>query len=255
MFSAPLPRQHFASQLPPVGLARSEEPMLCAFWSLKGGSGVSTVAAATAVVLARNGGARLVDCDGDQPSLLGMGADPRAGIAQWLERREAARASGLDELTVDMGRGLRFVPRGDRAVPTERLPLAALSVILRESDIATVIDTGGNPDVSEVITAMADVSILVLRPCYLAFRRVVRTPQLAVTDAVVLLEEPERVLGEEEAANVLNRPVIARVPVLPEIARNIDAGVMPERMDDALALAAAAVIDRFDLRRGRGYAA
>ena len=58
---------------------------LLTLWSPKGGSGTSVFAAACALVLARGPGARLVDLGGDQPAIFGLGAEPRTGVADWLE--------------------------------------------------------------------------------------------------------------------------------------------------------------------------
>ena len=65
---------------------------------------------------------------------------------------------------------------------------------------------------------------MVVRGCYLTLRRAVAAPGLGVTHGVVLVDEPGRSLGAREVADVLGRPVLARVPVRAAIARAVDAG-------------------------------
>ena len=80
----------------------------------------------------------------------------------------------------------------------------------------------------------ADASLLVVRPCYLALRRAVRLEATRRAAGVVLVEEPGRALGTREVADVLGRPVVARIPVRDTIARAVDAGVLPTRLPEPL---------------------
>ena len=61
--------------------------MLVCFWSPKGGSGTSVIAAAAALVLARETDARIVDLSGDQPAVLGLAHDPVPGLLDWRGSR------------------------------------------------------------------------------------------------------------------------------------------------------------------------
>ena len=73
---------------------------LLAFWSPKGGSGTSVIAAACALHAAQTtGSVRLVDLCGDQPAILGLGADPETGVADWLAAGPTAPTDALDRLT------------------------------------------------------------------------------------------------------------------------------------------------------------
>ena len=63
--------------------------MLVCLWSPKGGSGTSVFAAACALALARDGGARLADLRGDQPAILGLGADEFAVASAETEQRRS----------------------------------------------------------------------------------------------------------------------------------------------------------------------
>ena len=88
--------------------------MLLALWSPKGGSGTSVLAAACVATLARTGPCRLADLAGDQPAILGLGADPGTGIADWLAAGPDAPVEALDRLAVEVAPGLHLVPPGTR---------------------------------------------------------------------------------------------------------------------------------------------
>ena len=85
------------------------------YWSVKGGTGTSTVAAATAIRLANEGqDVVLVDLEGDQPALLGMisgASDDENGLGDWLgsERRDASLASLCEEVAP----GMNLLRRGN----------------------------------------------------------------------------------------------------------------------------------------------
>lgn len=231
--------------------------MLYSLWSAKGGSGTSTVSAALALALApRHAGVRLADLDGDQPALLGLGTDPTAGLADWLTLGPLAPGAALDRMAVPVPGGLQLLPRGRRPVVTDGPAAAALAVLLRTGSSPAVIDCSGSRSGAAVFTSIADASVLVTRGCYLALRRAVRSEELSSTHGVVLIEEPGRTLGARDVASVLGRPVVATVPVLPAIARAIDAGVLPARLPGELVRAAEAIVEYFGTpRRGRGTAA
>ena len=59
---------------------------------------------------------------------------------------------------------------------------------------------------------------------------------------LVVVEEPGRAIGAKEIADVLGRPVIARVPSRDSVARAVDAGVLAHRLPDALARPAATAL-------------
>src|SRR5262245_59939030 len=78
------------------------------------------------------------------------------------------------------------------------------------------------------VAASASVSLLVLRPCYLALRRALAAPVCA--SGVVLVQEKERVLGSRDVEEVLGIPVRAEVPWDASIARMVDAGLLATRV-------------------------
>jgi hypothetical protein len=228
--------------------------VLVALWSPKGGSGTSVVGAALSIVLARgpDGGARLADLDGDQPAILGTATDPAVGLADWLEAGPAAPTEALDRLTIEVVPGFALLPRGTSArilAPTAAAESgAALAVALRDGPVPTVVDCGrACSPATRAIVEVADVSVVVVRGCYLALRRALSSPVLERAGGVVLVDEKDRSLGARDVADVLGVPIAARVPVRPGIARAVDAGVLVSRLPEALARPAAVLAERLGL--------
>jgi len=233
--------------------------VLLALWSPKGGSGTSVLAAASALVLARRAaGARLADLDGDLPAILGLAADPPTGLADWLAAGTEAPVDALARLAVPAAPGVALLPRGVTDPALAGVPAAeagaALAVALRDGPVPTVIDAGSaNTPAARAVVEVADVSVVVVRGCYLALRRGVHDPLLASATGVILIEEPGRSLGAIEVADVLDCQVLARVPLRPAIARAVDAGVLSSRLPDALARPVARFLESVELladRRG-----
>ncbi len=230
--------------------------MLLALWSPKGGSGTSVFTAACALVLARdaqaNGstaGVRVADLDGDQPAIFGLGFDPELGLLDWLGAGPEAPTDALDRLLVEVGPGIGLLPRGGRARTLAPVAAAeagaALAVALRDGPVPTLVDCGtASEPATRAVVEVADVSVVVIRGCYLALRRAVHTPALARTAGAVLMEEQGRSLSAREVSDVLDVPVLARVPVKAAVARAVDAGVLAARLPDLLARPAGALLQR-----------
>lgn len=226
--------------------------MLLALWSPKGGSGTSVLAAACAAVLARRGGCRLADLGGDQPAILGLGADPETGLAEWLATGPDAPPDALDRLTVEVAPGLTLVPPGTpRSVRTPAPSAeagAALGAALRSSEVPCVVDAGrADSPAVRMVVEVADASVIVVRGCYLTLRRAVHTSLTARAAGIAFVDEPGRSLGATEARDVLDRPVLVRVPVRAAIARAVDAGVVALRPPEPLARAADRLVERVAL--------
>ena len=227
--------------------------MLLAFWSPKGGSGTSVLTAASALVLARNaGGARLADLVGDQPAIFGLAADPDQGLVDWLEAGPEAPADALERLAVPVAPGVVLVPRGAGERPLAPVPAAeagaALAGALRDGPVPTIVDAGRALEAAaRAVVEVADVSVAVVRGCYLALRRAVHSPLLGRAAGIVLVEEAHRSLGAAEVRDVLDQPVLARVPVRPAVARSVDAGVLAARLPDALSRPMARLLGRLGL--------
>jgi len=214
--------------------------VLVCFWSPKGGSGTSVIAAAAALVLAREGAVRLADLDGDQPAILGLAADPEQGLRDWLLTGPEAPTDALDRLAVDAGRGLSLLAAGEGEVGIANAEAgAALGVALQADPRNTLVDVGvlaaDRAPALHALVEVADASVIVVRGCYLALRRAVRLELTATATGAVFLDEGSRALGAHDVANVLGVPVLATVSLRATNARAIDAGVLPTRLPDALA--------------------
>lgn len=207
--------------------------MLVACWSAKGGSGTTVVAAALGNVLARSSpaGALLVDLGGDLPAALGLPEPAGPGISDWLKAGDDVPADALDRLTLPSGEGLGLLPRG-------RGPLAhvggdRLAAALAARSSVVVVDCGTPGDtVGTAVAAAAGLSLLVLRPCYLAVRRALAAP--IRPSGVILVSEPHRSLSRKDVEEVLGVPVRAEVAWDPEVARCVDAGLLGRRVPRAL---------------------
>jgi len=241
--------------------------VLIALWSAKGGSGTSVFTAACALVLARDAhdagrphGVRIADLAGDQPAIFNLGSDPELGLADWLAAGPEAPTDALDRLLVEVATGVGLLPWGGRGTAGASAPApeagAALAVALGHGSATTLVDCGTARDpASRAVVEVADVSLVVLRGCYLALRRAVHEPALATTAGAVLLEESGRALSAREVSEVFDLPVLARVPVKSVIARSVDAGVLAGRLPDSLARAASDLLDRISSRTDRNGAA
>jgi hypothetical protein len=212
--------------------------VLTCFWSPKGGSGTSVVVAATGLVMARAGVARIVDLAGDQPAVLGLANDPSLGVRDWLRAGVQAPADALAHLAVEAAPNLSLLPAGLPGADDVMLPEAgaALAVALAADPVPTVCDLGRlDAPVLEAFAEVAGPQVLVLRGCYLALRRASRHPGLQNVAAVVLIDEHGRSLGTRDVEDVLGVPVAATITARSAIARAVDAGVLGIRMPEGLA--------------------
>lgn len=224
--------------------------MLITCWSPKGGSGTSVVAAACAIALADRG-ARLADLGGDQPAICGVAHDPEVGLTDWLGAGPGAPADALARLEVEVAPGIRLLPRG--APPSPHTPpetLAALGVALRDGPPA-IVDLGSlvelAPEAAEAVLEVADVTVLVLRGCYLALRRAVRVAAAGRADAVAFVDERGRSLRAAQVLEVLGRRTLVPFPATAPIARAVDAGVVLRRPPAPLRRAATELLAELGL--------
>jgi hypothetical protein len=171
-----------------------------------GGQGASTVAAALALFGAREQPTELVTHDADEmTALLGL-----TGTVQ--PQTPTAVTPQLDLV-------------GEKASGRSRL---------------VVIDAGRSPDAAETPDE-AERYVVVQGPCYLALRRLVRAEPDRY-DGVILVNEPGRSLRAADVAEVLGVPVVAEVAHHPAVARAIDAGLLPARIDRLQPLSALRVL-------------
>jgi Mrp family chromosome partitioning ATPase len=215
--------------------------VLIACWSTKGGSGTTVVSAALATILAETSGREvlLADLGGDCPAVLGLPDPEGPGLTDWASAGDDAPAGALRRLELTCHGAVSLLPLGDRALTAdagERL-LGALA-----ADPRLVIVDCGPPTgaAGAVMAAGAGLSLLVLRPCYIALRRALAAPLRP--SGVVLVEEPGRSLGRRDVEDVLGVPVRAQIPWDPAVARSVDAGLLGTRVPRQLhrALRAAA---------------
>jgi hypothetical protein len=205
--------------------------MVIACWSVKGGSGTTVVATALALRLARSSpGVVLADLAGDVPAVLGRPEPAGPGLADWLAAGPDVATDALSRIEVDAAPGLSVLPRGAAhsdgagSADGERL-VAALAAMDRR---AAVVDCGSAPtNIAFGVAGAATRSLLVVRSCFLALRRVLDAP--VRPSAAVLVLEPSRSLGAADVEDVLGVPVIT-VPWDPAVARAVDAGLLASRL-------------------------
>ncbi len=207
--------------------------MLTVCWSVKGGVGTSVVAASLAVrTAAEHGSCLLVDLMGDQPAVLGVPEPDGVGVVDWLAAGSDVPVDALGRLELAVGDGLTVLPRGHGDPDPARL--GVLAGVLAASRRPVVVDVGvlaaGDPPVG-VLRARARRSVLVLRACYLALRRV---GTLDPGTEVVVVDEPGRALGLDDVSAVCGVAVTTRVPWDPQVARAVDAGLLARRLPRAL---------------------
>jgi hypothetical protein len=216
--------------------------VLVACWSAKGGSGTTVVAVAVASVLARAAGeAVIADLAGDVPMVLGLAEPSGPGLGDWLDAGDAVPADALTRLEVAGPGGLRVLPAGRSSAGTAPARGDVLAALLSADARPVVADCGSRPDgAAPAVAAAAAVSLLVLRPCYLAQRRAAAFPLRP--SGVVLVDEPRRSITAADVESVLGVPVRSVVALDPEVARAVDIGNhgthVPPRLQRALRHAA-----------------
>lgn len=204
-------------------------------WSVKGGVGVTVLAASLAAAMARRGPAVLVDLCGDAPAVLGIAEPDGPGLVDWLGSASSGEDS-LHRLRVPVATDLELLPCGnDRSVRWSAERATRLAEILSGWRAEVVVDAGRiggaptRPDHDHLVAALASTgrSVLVTTACYLALRRSVRCELRP--DGVVLVDEPGRSLGAADVADVVGVPVLASLVHDPALARAVDAGLLVRR--------------------------
>ena len=217
--------------------------MLIACWSPKGGTGTTVVSCGLALVLARSqpvgAGVLLADLSGDVPAVLGLPTPATPGLVDWLTAGADVPGEALARLEVEAGPGLRLLAWGGEL--TAAAATAAVGAERGET-LAEFLARGGRTVVADcgsaaggaalAVAAAADVSLLVMRPCYLGLRRALAAP--IRPSAVVLVDEPGRALTRRDIEEVLGVPVRAEIDYDPSIARAVDAGLLAGRVPRSL---------------------
>ena len=207
--------------------------MFVACWSVKGGSGTTVISAALAVSVAAAGhDALLADLAGDLPATLGIPEPDGPGLADWLGAAPDVPGEALARLEVDAGPNLTLLATGGR-LPDAPHRAEELAVMFAGDSRVVVADCGSAPSATTVaVAAGASLSLLVVRPCYLALRRALKAPVEA--SAVVLVGEPQRALQQADVEDVLGLEVRAAVPWRPAVATAVDAGLLGRRLPSPL---------------------
>jgi cellulose biosynthesis protein BcsQ len=207
--------------------------MFVACWSVKGGSGTTVVAAALALSVAATGhDALLVDMAGDVPAALGIPEPDGPGLADWLGASADVPGDALTRLEIDAGPNLALLPHGGE-MPDAPKRAEDLAAVLAVDSRVAVVDCGSHPTpTSLALAGAAGLSLLVLRPCYLALRRALKAP--IQPTAAVLVGEPQRALQQADVEDVLGLRVRAAIPWKPAIATAVDAGLLARRLPSHL---------------------
>ncbi len=217
--------------------------MLIACWSPKGGTGTTVVSCGLALVLARSqpspAGVLIADLSGDVPAVLGLPTPATPGLIDWLAAGPEVPGEALGRLEVEAGPGLRLLAWGGELTAAAA---TAAEGAERGEVLAEALAWGGRTVVADcgsaaagaalAVAAAADVSLLVMRPCYLALRRALAAP--IRPSAVVLVDEPGRALTRRDIEDVLGVPVRAEIDFDPSIARAVDAGLLAGRVPRSL---------------------
>lgn len=207
--------------------------MITAVWSVKGGVGVTSVAAMLAIArVERADDTLVVDLCGDMAAVLGIDEAPeQPGLVDWcaLGRSDGAALARIEHVVRP---GLHLVPRGSGRLAGDP---AELVRVLATSQRAVIVDCGVVTDhqgFGAQVVALAPVSLLVVRECFLNLRAAQRA-ELEPT-GVVVVKEPRRHLGRGDVESVTGAPVVAEVALDHSIARSIDAGLLSTRLPRSL---------------------
>lgn len=216
--------------------------MLTVLWSVKGGVGVSVTSAMLALTLGQTGPCLLVDAVGDQPAILGVDEPAGPTLTHWMDSPNDVGIDSLrrvelpvtDLLNLLMVNDSRDSPDPTKSAPPRPDRLRVAAQLLAQSDRSVVVDVGNLGKGSDAfpfaqaVLDVADHSLLVTSPCYLALRRAQQHP--ALPTGVVMVDQPERALRAADVAAALSVPIVCTVPHTAAIARTVDAGLLVGRL-------------------------
>jgi hypothetical protein len=204
--------------------------VLISVFSPKGGVGTSTIAALFARALSANGSTMLVDgCASDLSVVIGQDEKAQFCFDEWVLSEEPSTAT-LERISVDIDRNLRFVEGGSSfALPEETQwvigQLAAIDQV--------VIDLGTRDDqLTRDIRQASDISVVVLRACYLGLSRAMHKAH--DSDVCVVVKEPGRTITSAQIAEALKVPAVIEIDARRDYAKAIDAGVLMYRTPAAM---------------------
>lgn len=193
-------------------------------WSVGGGVGTSVVAAGLAQASVRDGASSLlVDLGGDQPALFGVPEPDGPGLAGWLQAGPEVPADALGRLEVDLAPDVAVLPRGRGHLAAAQA--GVLADQLGDDRRAVVVDAGVvvGASVGAVLAERAARTLLVVRACPVALRRIEDLPRLP--DGIVVVRERRRSVTWRDIADASGAPVVAELEIDPGVAAAVDAGL------------------------------
>ncbi len=208
------------------------------FWNAKGGSGCSTVAAAFAVLAAKDGPTVLVDLGGDLPALFGI-TSPELGVFDWLDA-ESPPPDGLSRLEVPLTERLSLLPSGTtrRGGVTNTAQTGAegdaarlLAIVLDRDPRRVIVDVGLDRRLGAPIIEHGSPSYLVTRACYLSTVQASVAPK---PDGIVVIREPGRLLSDHDVAAAWSAPIAASLRWDTAVAVANDVGSLTQRLPRSL---------------------
>lgn len=215
--------------------------MLVTCWSTKGGSGTTVVAASLALLIGRTSpnGCLFVDLGGDGPAVFGVPEPGGPALDRWLADPHATASQLLERAVPVANSGVDLVATGAPSLANGH----ALAAAVAQLDRPVVVDAGSiDHGPGYALAGAADLSILVVRPCYLAVRRAVSSS--LQPHGVVLVTEPGRALRRRDIESLLGVPMLAEVPIEAAIARSVDAGLLAARLPSDLLKPLGRIADR-----------
>jgi len=216
--------------------------VVVAVWSVKGGVGVTSVAALVAIGQAERGQETvLVDLCGDASLVLGVddAARNQPGVAEWSSVPLPA-ADALARIEIAVRPCLSLVPRGNGP----HGDLGPLASALATSERQVIVDCGviGDDGPSRVVVDAADISLLVVRECYLVLQAV-KACRVTPT-GVIVIREPRRGMGLADVEAVAQAPVVGRIAADSAVTSALDAGLLNARLPRRLVKTMAQVVNR-----------
>jgi MinD-like ATPase involved in chromosome partitioning or flagellar assembly len=204
-------------------------------WSVKGGSGTTTVAAALALLNAKDRERPLlIDFGGDAAAVLGLASEPAVGLADWFE--SSAGSSGLDSLTHvggASGHEVEVLATNRQVDCHDEQRWAILADwIEQQSHLRPVVIDAATLDPKIYVNVLnSEQSLLVLRPCFLAVRRSIQSQHAT---GLVLVREEGRTLSNNDIESATGLPITAEITCDPLVARAVDAGLLNGRVPRSL---------------------
>lgn len=195
---------------------------MLAIWSVRGGAGVTVVAASAALAGAPADGRSvlLVDLDGDAPAVLGIPEPHGPGLAEWSHAPSDVPVDALGRLEVPVAPGVSLLPSGAGGLAVARTELlAALLAADPRRVVADLGRLGGDPGRVE-LARRATRSLLVTSACPPALRRLGGLDPAPT--GVVVVHRHRCATPLQEVADATGAPVVAEIDHDPALARAID---------------------------------